>query len=66
MAPHRRDAETWTPVRDSEIRLPDGRFLAYAEWGDLWTMDANGGSEVRLTETSRRDEYSRSWQALVP
>jgi pimeloyl-ACP methyl ester carboxylesterase len=35
MAPHRRDAETWTPVRDSEIRLPDGRFLAYAEWGDL-------------------------------
>lgn len=34
MARDRRDAETLTPVRDSSIRLPDGRSLAYAEWGD--------------------------------
>jgi len=26
--------ERWTPVRDDSIRLPDGRALAYAEWGD--------------------------------
>lgn len=25
----------WTPARDDSIRLPDGRALAYAEWGDL-------------------------------
>jgi pimeloyl-ACP methyl ester carboxylesterase len=34
MTSDRTDAETWTPVRDSSIRLPDGRALAYAEWGD--------------------------------
>jgi len=26
--------ETWTPLRDSSIHLPDGRLLAFAEWGD--------------------------------
>ena len=25
----------WIPARDDSIRLPDGRTLAYAEWGDL-------------------------------
>jgi pimeloyl-ACP methyl ester carboxylesterase len=25
----------WIPARDDSIRLPDGRALAYAEWGDL-------------------------------
>lgn len=27
-------ASHWTPTRDESIRLPDGRALAYAEWGD--------------------------------
>jgi pimeloyl-ACP methyl ester carboxylesterase len=35
MAPDGITADLWTPVRDSSIRLPDGRALAYAEWGDL-------------------------------
>jgi len=30
----RRNPETWTPLRDSSIHLPDGRLLAFAEWGD--------------------------------
>src|SRR5919106_6663365 len=25
----------WTPARDASIRLPDGRALAFAEWGDM-------------------------------
>jgi pimeloyl-ACP methyl ester carboxylesterase len=30
----RGNPETWTPLRDSSIHLPDGRLLAFAEWGD--------------------------------
>jgi pimeloyl-ACP methyl ester carboxylesterase len=26
---------SWTPIRDASIELPDGRALAYAEWGDM-------------------------------
>jgi pimeloyl-ACP methyl ester carboxylesterase len=25
----------WTPARDASIRLPDGRALGFAEWGDM-------------------------------
>ncbi len=35
MAPNGITPDPWKPVRDSSIRLPDGRTLAYAEWGDL-------------------------------
>jgi pimeloyl-ACP methyl ester carboxylesterase len=35
MAPNGITPDPWEPVRDSSIRLPDGRTLAYAEWGDL-------------------------------
>jgi pimeloyl-ACP methyl ester carboxylesterase len=35
MAPNGITPDPWAPVRDSSIRLPDGRTLAYAEWGDL-------------------------------
>lgn len=30
----RRNPKTWTPLLDSSIHLPDGRLLAFAEWGD--------------------------------
>jgi pimeloyl-ACP methyl ester carboxylesterase len=35
MTPNGITPDPWAPVRDSSIRLPDGRALAYAEWGDL-------------------------------
>jgi pimeloyl-ACP methyl ester carboxylesterase len=35
MAPNGITPDPWAPVRDSSIRLSDGRTLAYAEWGDL-------------------------------
>jgi pimeloyl-ACP methyl ester carboxylesterase len=35
MAPNGITPDPWEPVRDSSIRLSDGRTLAYAEWGDL-------------------------------
>jgi pimeloyl-ACP methyl ester carboxylesterase len=35
MAPNGITADPWAPVRDSSIRLPDGRTLAYTEWGDV-------------------------------
>lgn len=35
MAPNGITPDPWEPVRDSSIRLPDGRTLAFAEWGDL-------------------------------
>jgi pimeloyl-ACP methyl ester carboxylesterase len=35
MAPNGITEDPWAPLRDSSIRLPDGRALAYAEWGDL-------------------------------
>jgi Tol biopolymer transport system component len=69
---------TNTPQRSEYGPLfsPDGARVAFTRerWtrrglfapGDLWTMDTGGGDIVRLTDTRRRDEYSRSWQALVP
>jgi pimeloyl-ACP methyl ester carboxylesterase len=35
MAPNGLTPDPWAPVRDSSIKLSDGRTLAYAEWGDL-------------------------------
>jgi len=35
MAPNGITEDPWAPLRDTSIRLPDGRALAYAEWGDL-------------------------------
>jgi pimeloyl-ACP methyl ester carboxylesterase len=35
MAPNGITPDPWAPVRDSSIKLADGRALAYAEWGDL-------------------------------
>lgn len=34
--------------------------------GDLYLADTDGLNKTRLTNTPRRDEYSRSWQALPP
>lgn len=34
--------------------------------GDLFLADPDGTDVVRLTDTRRRDEYSRSWQAIIP
>src|SRR6476469_7158295 len=35
MAPNGITEDPGAPLRDTSIRLPDGRALAYAEWGDL-------------------------------
>jgi Tol biopolymer transport system component len=34
--------------------------------GDLFLADPDGADVVPVTDTKRRDEYSRSWQAIVP
>jgi Tol biopolymer transport system component len=65
---------THTPFFDERFPLysPDGSAIAFsrsrdfAEYlqSDVFTVDADGSNEQQLTDTSRRYEFTRSWQAL--
>jgi len=42
---------------------PSGKLIAFSYRGDIWTMNANGGSRRQLTQTADVDETKPSWAA---